>query len=156
MKDPKIISGGLAVDDRGSVSFVNDFDFSDVKRFYQVQNHRRGFIRAWHGHKKEAKYVYVPYGSALIGAIPIPNSVYMDEMGGDVELIPGNKGPEKFILSSKSPKVLYIPAGYANGVMSLEENTIVQFFSTSTLEESLGDDERFDYDKWNIWEEDFR
>jgi dTDP-4-dehydrorhamnose 3,5-epimerase len=156
MKDPKIISGGVAVDDRGSVSFVNDFDFSDVKRFYQVQNHRRGFIRAWHGHKKEAKYVYVPYGSALIGAIPIPNSVYMDEMGGDVELIPGNKGPEKFILSSKSPKVLYIPAGYANGVMSLEENTIVQFFSTSTLEESLGDDERFDYDKWNIWEEDFR
>jgi len=156
MKNPKIISGGVAVDDRGSVSFVNDFDFSDVKRFYQVQNHRRGFIRAWHGHKKEAKYVYVPYGSALIGAIPIPNSVYMDEMGGDVELIPGNKGPEKFILSSKSPKVLYIPAGYANGVMSLEENTIVQFFSTSTLEESLGDDERFDYDKWNIWEEDFR
>lgn len=156
MKDPKIISGGLAVDDRGSVSFVNDFNFSDVKRFYQVQNHRRGFIRAWHGHKKEAKYVYVPYGSALIGAIPIPDSVYMDEMGGDVEIIPGNKEPEKFILSSKSPKVLYIPAGYANGVMSLEENTIVQFFSTSTLEESLGDDERFDYDKWNIWEEDFR
>jgi len=156
MKDPKVISGGIATDDRGSVTFVNDFDFAGVKRFYQVQNHRRGFIRAWHGHENEAKYVYVPYGSALIGAIPIPNFVYMDEIGGDVEIIPGDKRPEKFILSSKSPKVLYIPEGYANGFMSLEENTIVQFFSTSTLEESLGDDKRFDYDKWNIWEEDYR
>mgnify|MGYP004462761555 FL=1 len=156
MKDPKVISGGIAVDDRGSVTFVNDFDFSGVKRFYQVQNHRRGFIRAWHGHQKEAKYVYVPTGSALVGAVPVPNYVYMDEMGGDVEVIPGDKRPEKFILSSKSPKVLHIPAGYCNGFMTLEENTIVQFFSTSTLEESLGDDVRFDFDKWDIWEEDYR
>ena len=73
MSDPKVINGGVAVDDRGSVTFVNDFDFSGVKRFYQVQNHRRGFIRAWHGHKKEAKYVYVPRGTALIGTIPMPN-----------------------------------------------------------------------------------
>ena len=156
MKDPKVINGGVAIDDRGSVTFVNDFDFSGVKRFYQVQNHRRGFIRAWHGHKKEAKYVYVPSGSALVGAIPMPEYVYMDEIGGDVEIIPGDKRPEKFVLSSKSPKVLYIPENYANGFMTLEENTIVQFFSTSTLEESLGDDIRFDYDKWDIWKEDFR
>lgn len=156
MKDPKVISGGIATDDRGSVTFVNDFDFSGVKRFYQVQNHRRGFIRAWHGHQKEAKYVYVPTGSALVGAVPVPDYVYMDEMGGDVEVIPGDKRPEKFILSSKSPKVLHIPAGYCNGFMTLEENTIVQFFSTSTLEESLGDDVRFDFDKWDIWKEDYR
>ena len=107
MKDPWVISGGTAVDDRGSVTFVNDFDFSGVKRFYQVQNHRRGFIRAWHGHQKEAKYVYVPVGSALVGAIPVPNYVYMDEMGGDVEVIPGDKSPEKFILSSKSNNELW-------------------------------------------------
>ena len=65
MEEPKIISGGLAVDDRGVVSFINDFNFSNVKRFYQVENHRQGFIRAWHGHKKEGKYVYVCQGSAL-------------------------------------------------------------------------------------------
>ena len=44
MKDPKVISGGVAIDDRGSVTFVNDFDFLGVKRFYQVQNHRRGLL----------------------------------------------------------------------------------------------------------------
>jgi len=40
--------------------------------------------------------------------------------------------------------------------MNLENNTIVMFFSTSTLEESKGDDIRFPYDEWNIWQEDYR
>lgn len=140
METPKLITGGVAVDDRGSLRFVNDFDFSGVKRFYQVQNHRRGFIRAWHGHKVEAKYVYVAKGSALIGAVPLE---------GDQIVV-------KFTLSDKQPRVLYIPNNYANGAMTLEEDTIIQYFSTSTLEQSKGDDIRFPYDKWNIWQEDFR
>jgi len=65
----QVLNGGLAVDDRGSVSFVNDFTFEGVKRFYQVENHRKGFIRAWHGHQKEGKFVYVTNGSALIGVV---------------------------------------------------------------------------------------
>ena len=65
------IKGGVAVDDRGSVRFVNDFDFKNVKRFYQVSNHKEGFIRAWHGHEREGKYVYVAKGSALIGAVKL-------------------------------------------------------------------------------------
>jgi dTDP-4-dehydrorhamnose 3,5-epimerase len=69
--EPKIINGGVATDDRGSVRFVNEFNFDGVKRFYQVQNHRAGFIRAWHGHHKEGKYVYVAKGTAIIGAVPI-------------------------------------------------------------------------------------
>ena len=135
----KLILGGISVDDRGSVRFVNDFNFNDVKRFYQVENHSRGFIRAWHGHKKEGKYVYVSSGSALIGVVNM-----------DTEKI------EKFVLSSKSPRILYIPPNNFNGFKSLEENTIILFFSTSTLEESLGDDIRESHDKWNIWNEDFR
>jgi len=64
--EPRLIEGGIAVDDRGCVRFVNDFTFANVVRFYQVQNHNTGFIRAWHGHHKEAKYVYVPKGSAVV------------------------------------------------------------------------------------------
>jgi dTDP-4-dehydrorhamnose 3,5-epimerase len=139
MEQIKILNGGIAVDDRGSVRFVNDFNFSDVKRFYQVENHRQGFIRAWHGHKKEGKYVYVTSGSALIGVVNM-----------DTEKV------EKFVLSAKSPKVLFIPANNFNGFKSLEDNTTILFFSTSTLEESLGDDIRMPHDTWNIWGEDFR
>lgn len=140
----KIYKGGIAVDDRGSLRFVNDFDFANVKRFYQVENHRVGFIRAWHGHQKEGKYVYVPSGSALIGVVPI------DAEPGDMSNV------QKYVLSSKNPSVLFIPAGNYNGFMNLEENTKVLFFSTSTLDESKGDDIRKEYDTWNIWEEDFR
>ena len=49
-KETKIYQGGISVDDRGSVRFVNEFQFQNVKRFYQVENHKSGFIRAWHGH----------------------------------------------------------------------------------------------------------
>ena len=130
----KLIDGGVAVDDRGQLSFVNDFDFKNVKRFYMVENHEKGFIRAWHGHEKEGKYVFVSNGAILIGAVNLET----DEIN-------------RFVLSSSKPQVLYIPAGYANGFMNLQDNTKVMFFSTSTLEESIGDDIRFEYDKWNIW-----
>ena len=141
---PQIISGGIAVDDRGSVRFVNDFNFEGVKRFYQVENHKGGHIRAWHGHRREGKYVYVAKGSALIGAVNLPCE---DDPEYQIIL------PEitKFVLSSQTPKVLWIPPGYLNGSMTLEEDTIIQYFSTSSLKESLDDDVRFPYNKWDIW-----
>ena len=43
-----------------------------------------------------------------------------------------------------------------NTFKNLEENTKIIFYSTSTLEESMGDDIRFEYDKWDIWKEDYR
>lgn len=145
-----IINGGISTDDRGSVRFVNDFCFKDVKRFYHVENHDINFIRAWHGHLKESKYVYIATGTALIGAVPL----WISENGKE-QSINIDQG-KKFILSAKTPKILYIPAGYANGFMNLENNTNLIFFSTSTLDESKGDDIRFPYDAWNIWEKDYR
>lgn len=149
----KIIKGSTFIDDRGSLKFVNDFDFNDVKRFYQVQNHTRNYIRAWHGHLKESKYVYVPQGTALVGIVPITNQTYSDEFGQNIE---NQSRPQKFILSSENPSILYIPPGYANGFKTLTDNCIVQFFSTSTIDESKNDDIRFEWNKWNIWEENYR
>jgi len=140
-KEVKLIKGGLAVDDRGQVSFVNDFNFSDVKRFYAVENHRRGFIRAWHAHRHEAKYVMVARGSALIGAVEIDN---WEKPSKDAKV-------HRYVLSDRSPSVLYIPAGYANGFMSLTEETKIFFFSTRTLDESLNDDIRYDAHYWEPW-----
>lgn len=135
----KKIEGALFADDRGFLRFVNDFDFSDVKRFYQVENHKQGFVRAWHGHMKEAKYIYVSKGSALVGIVDLKTNKV-----------------DKFTLTSQKPTILYVPPGYANGFKTLEQNTIIMFFSTSSLEESKGDDYRFEWDKWNIWEEQYR
>lgn len=141
MTEPTLIKGGLAVDDRGSVSFVNDFNFSDIKRFYMIQNHQAGFVRAWHGHKKEAKYFYIVDGDALICGIKIDN---WEKPSKDLTI-------KKFVLSARTPSILYLPAGYANGLMSLSPNTKVMVFSASTLQDSLGDDIRFEARFWNPW-----
>lgn len=138
---PTLIEGGLSVDDRGQVSFVNDFDFSDVKRFYMVSNHAQGFVRAWHAHKKEAKYVLVVKGSAVVAAVSVDN---WDNPSKTTEV-------KRFVLSEKKPNILYIPAGYANGFMSLTKDAQLMFFSTSTLEDSMGDDFRYDARHWDIW-----
>lgn len=139
--EPVVINGGLAVDDRGQVTFANDFNFADVKRFYMVSNHAQGFLRAWHAHKKEAKYVLVVKGAAVVGAVKIDD---WDSPSKDLEV-------KRFVLSEKKPTVLYIPSGYANGFMSLTKDAQLMFFSTSTLEESLGDDIRYDSRYWDIW-----
>lgn len=136
---PYLVSGGQNVDVRGVVRFVNDFDFKNVKRFYQVENHKRGFIRAWHGHKIEEKYVYVVRGSALVGVVNLDT----EEMQG-------------FVLSSENPRILWIPKNHANGFMTLEEDTILIFFSSLSIEESKQDDIRYPYDKWNIWKIEYR
>ena len=139
-----LIRGGIAVDDRGSLRFANDFSFDGVKRLYQVENHRTGFIRAWHGHEKEGKYVWAASGSALVAAVPLTADK------GDLSLL------KKFVLSDKAPSVLWIPPGYYNGFMNLEKKTNLMFFSTRTLEESKGDDIRLAYDTWDIWKNDYR
>ena len=145
METPKLIKGGSAIDDRGVLSFVNDYSFQGVKRFYQVQNFSTSIIRAFHGHRIEAKYVFVPKGSALIIVIPLEELEEKRENAASVY---------RFVLSSVSPSVLYIPNNYSNGFRAMEPDTIIQFFSTSNLEEAKDDDVRHPYDivGTKIWE----
>src|SRR3989344_1770312 len=110
-----IVSGDINVDDRGSVRFVNDFDLSKVKRFYQVENHVVGQVRAWEGSKHGETYVYVPGGSAEV-AVVNPDT-------GEIQ---------KFVMSAAKPRVLWIPAGCVSGFKTLEEKTILIFFSSQT------------------------
>lgn len=143
---PTTISGAISCDDRGYVRFVNDFNptVCGVKRFYQVSNHQQGYIRAWHGHIHEAKYVYVVTGSIKLATVKINGPK------DDWSL----RCPTFTYLTSASPKVLYVPPGYANGFQTLEPDTNIMFFSTSTLAESLNDDIRYPWDHWNNWNND--
>lgn len=139
--EPKVIPGGIAVDDRGTLSFNNDFTFENVKRFYLVSNHRIGFIRAWHAHRHEAKYLTVVRGSALVGAVRIT----------DWNNPSREQPPFRTVLTAARPSILYIPPGHANGFMNLTEDATLLFLSTSTLAESMNDDIRFEARFWDIW-----
>ena len=135
-----LINGDIAIDDRGSVTFVNDFNFDGVKRFYMVQNHAKGFVRAWHGHKKEGKYVLVVRGTIKLA------TVTMDD---DEDL-------EVHILSATKPKILFIPPNHYNGFKTLTDDAQVMFFSTVTMEEAKDDDYRKKADYWDCWTEEAR
>ncbi len=139
---PHLIEGGLAVDDRGEVAFVNGFSFAGTRRFYAVSNHAAGFIRAWHGHRYESKQVMVLRGSALVAAVLIDD---WQNPSPDSEV-------HRYVLSDKRPAVLQIPPGYANGFMSLTSGAQLLFFSSATLAESRNDDVRFPARFWNPWE----
>lgn len=139
--EPYLLNGDVFIDTRGKVSFVNDFTFSKIKRFYVAENDKKGTVRAWHGHKHEAKYIFAVSGEALVGAVKI-----------DSWKNPSRKSKVyKFLLSFKKPAILHIPKGYANGFQSKTRDAKLIFFSTNTLDQSKKDDIRFDSRYWDIW-----
>jgi dTDP-4-dehydrorhamnose 3,5-epimerase-like enzyme len=135
------MKGERFVDDRGSLSFLNGLDLKDFRRFYIIENHAKGFVRAWHGHLKEAKAFLPLEGAFLVGAARLTDSIKPSK---DVEVT-------RQVLDSGNPQALFIPKGYANGLMSLTEGAKLLVLSTSTLEESQGDDYRLPHDYWDIW-----
>ena len=139
--EPKIVIGNRIFDNRGSVRFNNNLVFKKVKRFYTVHNYEKNFIRAWHGHFKEEKFIGCIKGTFQISAVKI-----------DKKKNPNKKNKVfSFIINQSNSNFVHIPKGFANGSMSLEDNSELLIFSTSTVQESLRDDFRYDYLHWNPW-----
>lgn len=141
--EPYLIKGGVVVDDRGRVTFCNGFDMTPVKRFYYLENHSKGFVRAWHGHRREAKWITVLSGSAIIATA----KMYGDELTVDRNEV------RRYIMHNDG-SVLYVPGGYANGHKSLVTGTVVMHFSNMTMDETQDDDVRFSWlehgDVWRV------
>ena len=142
MREPTVIVGGRAVDDRGALGFINDFKLSEFERFYTVENHQKGFIRAWHGHLIEAKAILVLRGTALVCAVKLTDKVKPSK----------DEAVKRVVLSTTNTSALFVPAGYANGFMTLSDDALILVFSSKTLDESSNDDYRFPFDYWNPWE----
>ncbi|WP_394775103.1 WxcM-like domain-containing protein [Flavobacterium sp.] len=137
---PKIIQGGNFSDHRGTISFVNDFSFKNIERFYIISNSDENPIRAWQGHKLDAKNFYCLNGSFKIHFVQIDN---WDNPSKDLII-------DTVIISENDSKILHIPAGYANAVQSLESNSKLISFSTLPLSNVEDDDVRYTSDYWII------
>ena len=140
-EEPDLIKGAMFVDDRGSISFVNNFDLSEVRRFYMVENHEVGFIRARHCHMEESKYVMALQGTAILALVRVE----------DPENPPVDPHIYRYVLTSSDPTVLWVPPGYAHGAKTLDAGTKLIFFSDASLSESQKDDFRFDAFQWDPW-----
>ncbi len=137
---PKVIQGGNFSDHRGTISYVNDFSFKDIERFYIISNSDENPIRAWQGHKLDAKNFYCLCGSFKIHFVKIDNW----------ESPSKNLAIETITVSESDSKIVHIPAGYANAVQSLETNSKLISFSTLPLLNVKEDDVRYPSDYWNI------
>jgi len=132
---PFVDMAELYVDDRGTVycpfDHNGDGDVGEIKRTYVVHNWEKGRIRAWHGHREGWTGLHVIHGAAKIVAIPI--GCYTQD---EVNL------QETVVLSDKRPGIFWVPPGWYNGHMSLEDNTKILVYSTHTFEEVKEDDVR--------------
>ncbi|MBK0371260.1 WxcM-like domain-containing protein [Flavobacterium agrisoli] len=137
---PKIIEGGCYVDQRGSISYVNDFHFSDIERFYLITNSVDNPIRGWHGHKLDAKSFYCIRGSMKIHCVKIDNWEHPSK----------NLKIETILVSENESKIVQIPPGYANAIESIEKDSKLLSFSTLPLSELANDDIRYDLDYWKV------
>ena len=137
----KIINGGSHTDKRGTLRFVNDFDMSEVKRFYAITHPDSEVVRAWQGHKIEKKFFFCVSGSFTVGAVKID-----DWNNPSTDLV-----PEVFELSSDNPQVLEVPAGYANGFKANEADSTLMVYSNQSLQEAADDNFRFDPEMWKIF-----
>ncbi len=145
---PCLINGGIHLDERGEITFFNDFDLTDIKRFYVISNHNspvtnHNQVRAWQGHKIEHKYFFVVKGTYLVCAVEIDD---WQNPSKDLK-------PTKFILDEKNPAILSIPPGYANGLKALEKHSKLIIYSNLNLEESSKDIYRFESTLWYNWHE---
>lgn len=137
---PKIIKGGNFSDHRGTISYVNDFSFNEIERFYIISNSAENPIRAWQGHKIDAKNFYCISGSFKIHFIKIDN---WENPSKDLSI-------ETIIVSELDSKVVHIPSGYANAIESIETNSKLISFSTLPLTNVKEDDVRYPSDYWKI------
>ena len=140
--EPVLLEMGRSDDHRGSLEYYNSIDLDKFRRLYIVQNPTEGTVRAWHGHKIEGKLFKVLSGEFVLCAVHID----------DWENPSSENYVEKFIINQNSG-VVYIPPGYANGLINTQSNSKIMTLSTLKYNDAVNDDFRFNATHWDPWEE---
>lgn len=106
----KLIIGGKFEDYRGILLFNNEFDFSEVKRMYVIQNDANLTKRGWQGHAVEKRWYACTHGKFKITLIEVDNW----------DCPSGNLPKQEFIIdSSTGLNILYIEPGCISLIESL-------------------------------------
>ena len=138
---PEIITGGNYTDNRGTLTYFNDFNLIPVKRLYILEHPDTCVIRAWQGHQHENKWFHVVAGSFKFILVRPDN---WNSPSPSLSC-------QEFVLCARDNQVFHVPGGYATGFKAVEQDSKMLVFSNFSVEESLNDDFRFDKDKWYNW-----
>ena len=135
---PRIIKGNSFSDSRGTLTYNNSFDASEIKRIYTLTNHEVIFKRGWQGHKIEQRWFSAISGSFQIKTAAIDN---WEQPLKELEIL-------SFNVYSKNLDVLHIPSGYITLITALEEDSKLLAMSDHFLGE-VNDECRYDIDHFN-------
>lgn len=135
MEMAKILEGGKYSDERGSLFFNNDFNISEIKRMYCIENADVNFVRGWTGHQIEQRWFSALQGSFIIKLIKIDN---WETPSNNAEIL-------DFELSSENLNVLHVPKGYVSAIQSKEKGARLLVMADYLLGE-INDDYRFPID----------
>lgn len=130
-----ILNGKKHEDERGIITYNNDFDASEIKRIYTIVNHSVDFIRGWQGHKIEQRWFACMKGEFEISVIEIDN---FENPSEDLMIY-------KYILEDKELTYLHIPAGCITAIQAKTEGSKLLVLSDYALGE-IQDEYRFPLD----------
>lgn len=126
----KSISGGLAVDHRGQIRFVNDFDMEQVKRFYLIRNVDTELIRGWRAHRIEQRWFYAVSGSFSVSIIQI------DDWAEPSKNLP----VQRHVLAAEKSEILHVPPGFGTAFRALSPDSELLVFADYGIDHAPMDD----------------
>src|SRR5690606_35344997 len=97
----------------GIITFNNEFDASQVKRIYTIENLSTNCIRGWQGHKVEQRWFACMKGSFEISVIEIDD---FEKPSKDLTIT-------KYLLTAEVLTYLHIPSGCITAIQAKEEKS---------------------------------
>lgn len=136
MKEPQIIKGGRHIDNRGTLSFFNDFDMTEITRFYVIEHPDTEILRGWRAHKIEQRWFLVCKGAFTVKLVEID----------DWEKPSQTLSQSIFMLSEGDNNILHIPTGYASCIQTKEPDSKMIVFADSNISDAGVDNYLFPID----------
>lgn len=130
-----LLEGKKHQDERGIITYNNDFDASKVKRMYTIENHSADFIRGWQGHKIEQRWFACMKGSFEISVIVIDD---FENPSKDLTI-------QKYLLQDDVLTYLHIPSGCITAIQAKEEKSKLLVLADYDLGE-ISDEYRYNLD----------
>ena len=134
-----LIQGKAHKDDRGMITFNNEFDASEIKRIYTIENHSTDFIRGWQGHKIEQRWFASMKGSFEISVIEVDD---FTKPSKDLTI-------QKYLLTDEVLTYLHIPAGCITAIQAKSLDSKLLVLADYGLGE-IADEYRYSSDYFEI------
>lgn len=129
-----LLEGKRHHDERGVITYNNEFDASQIKRIYTIENASLNFVRGWQGHKIEQRWFAAMRGSFKVKVRRVK------DFNQDIS----SSDTQEFILNDNTLTFLHVPAGHITAIQALEENSKLLAMGDYALGE-IDDEYRFEY-----------